>query len=44
MGLENALDAVEGWREPYPGRAGPSRGRDPLLYFVRVFGDPGDRS
>src|ERR671923_2509544 len=23
MGLENALDALEGWREPYPGRAGP---------------------
>jgi Protein of unknown function (DUF3500) len=41
MGLENALDAAEGWRGPYPGRAGPSRGRDPLLYFVSVFGDPG---
>jgi hypothetical protein len=41
MGLENALDAVEGWRRPYPGRAGPSRGRDPLLYFVSVFGEPG---
>jgi hypothetical protein len=44
MGLENALDAAEGWRGPYPGRAGPSRGRDPLLYFVSVFGEPGDRS
>jgi hypothetical protein len=41
MGLENALDAVEGWRRPYPGRAGPNRGRDPLLYFVSVFGEPG---
>jgi|GEM_PF-1063161 len=41
MGLENTLDAVEGWREPYPGRAGPNRGRDPLLYFVSVFGEPG---
>jgi Protein of unknown function (DUF3500) len=41
MGLENALDAVEGWRRRYPGRAGPNRGRDPLLYFVSVFGEPG---
>lgn len=41
MGLENTLDAVEGWRRPYPGRAGPNRGRDPLLYFVSVFGEPG---
>jgi hypothetical protein len=41
MGLENMLDAAEGWREPYPGRAGPNRGRDPLLYFVSVFGEPG---
>jgi hypothetical protein len=41
MGLENALDAIEGWRGPYPGRAGPSRRRDPLLYYVSVFGEPG---
>jgi hypothetical protein len=41
MGLENALDALEGWRRPYPGRARPSRGRDPLLYFFSVFGEPG---
>jgi len=44
MGLENALDAAEGWRRPYPGRAGPNRGRDPLLYFVSVFGEPGAAS
>jgi hypothetical protein len=44
MGLENALDAVEGWRRPYPGRAAPNRGRDPLLYFVSVFGVPGTGS
>jgi hypothetical protein len=44
MGLENALDAVEGWRRPYPGRAAPNRGRDPLLYFVSVFGEPGTGS
>jgi hypothetical protein len=41
MGLENTLDAIEGWRGRYPGRAGPSRRRDPLLYFVSVFGEPG---
>jgi hypothetical protein len=41
MGLENTLDAAEGWRRSYPGRAGPNRGRDPLLYFVSVFGTPG---
>jgi Protein of unknown function (DUF3500) len=44
MGLENTLDAAEGWRRPYPGRARPNRGRDPLLYFVSVFGEPGARS
>jgi hypothetical protein len=44
MGLENALDAMEGWRRPYPGRAAPNRGRDPLLYFVSVFGEPGTGS
>jgi hypothetical protein len=44
MGLENALDAVEGWRRRYPGRAGPNRGRDPLLYFVSIFGEPGSGS
>jgi hypothetical protein len=44
MGLENALDAIEGWRRSYPDRAGPARGRDPLLYFVSVFGEPGGGS
>ena len=42
MGLENVLDAREGWRRGYDGRAVPHRGRDPQLYFVSVFGDPGD--
>jgi hypothetical protein len=36
IGLENVLDHVEGfvasWNRP--------RGRDPLLYYVRIFGDP----
>jgi Protein of unknown function (DUF3500) len=42
MGLENVLDAKEGWRRGYDGRAVPHRGRDPQLYFVSVFGEPGD--
>ena len=41
MGLENVLDAKEGWRHGYDGRTVPHRGRDPQLYFVSVFGDPG---
>ena len=44
MGLENVLDALEGWRRNYDGRRVPHRGRDPLLYFVSVFGEPGARS
>lgn len=40
MGLENILDAREGWKATYPGRPLPSRGRNPLLYYVSVFGDP----
>jgi Protein of unknown function (DUF3500) len=44
MGLENVLDAREGWRRSYSGRVTPNRGRDPQLYFVSVFGDPGARS
>ena len=41
MGLENVLDAKEGWRRGYDGRTVPHRGRDPQLYFVSVFGAPG---
>ncbi|HWD42615.1 MAG TPA: DUF3500 domain-containing protein [Actinomycetota bacterium] len=41
MGLENVLDAREGWRRGYDGRTVPHRGRDPQLYFVSVFGQPG---
>ena len=41
MGLENVLDAKEGWRRGYDGRTVPHRGRDPELYFVSVFGDAG---
>ena len=37
MGLENTLDAVEGFAvDWYPGR-----GRDPDMYYVSVFGEPG---
>jgi hypothetical protein len=44
MGLENILAAKEGWRGRYTGRAVPSRSRDPLLYFLTVFGEPGGSS
>jgi Protein of unknown function (DUF3500) len=36
MGLENALDELEGWQVDW----GRERGRDPQLYWLRVFGDP----
>jgi hypothetical protein len=37
MGLENVLDRVEG----FVTRFARERGRDPGLYYLRVFGDPG---
>lgn len=37
IGLENVLDHVEGFTVDW----GRERGRDPGLYFLRVFGDPG---
>src|SRR6476469_9288437 len=37
MGLENVLDQVEGFRA----RFDRERGRDPGLYYLRVFGEPG---
>ena len=36
MGLENVLDELEGWTRDW----GRERGRDPGLYWLRVFGDP----
>lgn len=39
MGLENILDQVEGWGVHW----GRDRGRDPGLYWLRIFGIPGDR-
>ena len=45
IGLENALDAVEGWRDVPSGLdTGSDRWRDPQLYFVTIFGDPDDAS
>jgi len=38
MGLENVLDRVEQWTRDW----GRERGRDPGLYYFRVFGSPGD--
>lgn len=37
MGLENILDQLEGWQIDF----GRERGRDPLLYYVTLFGEPG---
>jgi Protein of unknown function (DUF3500) len=37
VGLDNVLDQVEGWSVDW----GRERGRDPGLYYLRVFGDPG---
>jgi hypothetical protein len=37
IGLDNVLDYVEGWTADW----GRERGRDPGLYYLRVFGDPG---
>ena len=36
IGLENVLDHVEGFGTSW----GRPRGRDPELYYVRIFGDP----
>jgi hypothetical protein len=43
MGLENTLDAEERWRISFDfgTREKPPRGRDPNLYFVSIFGEPG---
>jgi hypothetical protein len=39
VGLENVLDAAEG----FASRPGRERGRDPGLYYVRIFGQPHPR-
>lgn len=41
IGLENTLDLQEDWRTAFfEERGATARGRDPLMYFVSVFGDP----
>ncbi len=37
LGLENILDHTEGWVTDF----GRDRGRDPLMYWMAIFGDPG---
>jgi hypothetical protein len=37
IGLDNVLDQVEGWSVSW----GRERGRDPGMYYLRVFGEPG---
>jgi Protein of unknown function (DUF3500) len=37
LGLDNVLDRLEGWSVNW----GRERGRDPGLYYLRVFGEPG---
>ena len=37
MGLENVLDELEGWTASW----NRERGRDPGLYYLNVFGEPG---
>jgi Protein of unknown function (DUF3500) len=39
MGLENVLDYVEGFKASF----NRDRGRDPGMYYLRVFGEPGAR-
>jgi hypothetical protein len=37
MGLDDILDQLEGWSVDFE----RERGRDPLLYYVTIFGEPG---
>ncbi|MEW5809131.1 MAG: DUF3500 domain-containing protein [Actinomycetota bacterium] len=39
MGMENVLDRLEGWSMTFE----RDRGRDPGMYYLSVFGSPGDR-
>jgi Protein of unknown function (DUF3500) len=38
IGLENVLDYIEGFKASF----NRERGRDPGMYYLRVFGEPGD--
>ncbi len=45
MGLENVLDQIEGWRVRFMRDRDPNgRGRDPLLYYISIFGEPGGKA
>jgi Protein of unknown function (DUF3500) len=37
MGLDDILDQLEGWSVDF----GRERGRDPQLYYITIFGEPG---
>jgi hypothetical protein len=37
MGLDNILDQLEGWSVDFR----RERGRDPMLYYITIFGEPG---
>jgi hypothetical protein len=39
IGLDNVLDELEGWSATWE----RERGRDPGLFYLRVFGEPGGR-
>lgn len=42
IGLENVLDQKEGWRNTFfRDRGDQSRSRDPGMYFISIFGEPG---
>ncbi len=48
MGLENTLDSIEGWifqnsRGTTPERVATNYGRDPLMFYLSIFGEPGLR-
>jgi hypothetical protein len=40
IGLENILDELEGWSMTW----NRERGRDPGLYYLRIFGEPGGQA
>ena len=45
IGLENVLDQSEGWRVRFMRDRDPNgRGRDPLLYYISIFGEPGGKA
>lgn len=45
MGLENPLHLEEGWRDqPFTGEREGTRIRDPLMYYLAIFGTPGEET